>query len=172
MPALVRFPETTHRIEPADCDARGELTPARHLEYFLAARARHVAAHYAPTLLALGQRQQAHWLPVRHLLAYVRPALAGHDVRIRSQLIHFDNSRLVVEMQLRDAAATRLLALLWAEMKFVRTSGTTRLDHADDLMDLLEELDAAEVDYHPDGFDERVQELRRELKHTRQEAGR
>lgn len=170
MSAPSRIPETTHRIAAADCDAQGELTPAHYLEYLLAARAQHVAGHYAATLGVLAQRQNARWLPIRHLLAYLRPAAAGDEVRIRSQIIHFDNSRLVVEVQLRNAPATRLLALLWAEMKFVSRQGGHQLDHADDLMELLEQLDAVEVDYHPDGFDERVQALRRELKNARKRA--
>ena len=84
-------------------------------------------------------------------------------VRIRTQVVHFDNSNLVVEMQMRTADGQRLLALLWSEMTFVRLPAGTRLDHSDALMDLLDQLDEPGSDYHPDGFDDRVKALRQEL---------
>ena len=61
----------------------------------------------------------------------------------------------------------QLKAMLWSEMAFVRLPGGTRTEHSDELMDLLERLDIEEVSYDPDGFDERVSYLRKQLKRER-----
>lgn len=171
MPAPVRTPETPRLVEAADCDALGLLHPARYLDYFLEARAAQVAAHYDRNLGALARAQQAEWAFTKQQLGYHRPARQGAQVRISSQLIHFDNSTLVVEMQMRTADGQRLLALLWAEMAFVRRPAGPRLDHADALMDLLDELDVDDVAFEPDGFDDRLRALRRQLKQLRRVGG-
>lgn len=164
---LPQTPETRHRIHFQDCDPLGHLNNARYLDYFLNAREEHVLLHYAGHLTPLTLAQQAAWVITKHHISYLRPARPGQQVRILSQLIHFDNSSLVVEMQLRDEAGTRLLALLWSEMAFVRVPAGTRLDHADALMDLLDALDVEAIDYDPDGFDERVKLVRQQLKRLR-----
>ena len=167
MPQLVQTPETRHRIYFQDCDMLGHLNNARYLDYFLNAREDHSAAHYQLNMGELARGQGAAWVITKHHLSYLRPAQQGATVRICSQLIHFDNSSLVLEMQMRDEAGTRLLALLWSEMAFVATPAGTRLDHSAALMDLLDELDVAAVEYDPDGFDERVKTVRRQLKQQR-----
>jgi acyl-CoA thioester hydrolase len=72
-------------------------------------------------------------------------------------------------MQMRDEAGIRLKALLWSELAFVTIAGATRTDHSDGLMELLSQLDVEEISYDPDGFDERVRRLRKELKRERAE---
>ena len=171
MPALVQTPETTHRVHFQDCDMLGHLNNARYLDYFLNAREDHITAHYRLNLGELAREQRAAWVITKHHLSYLRPARQGVLVRISSQLIHFDNSNLVLELQMRDEAGTRLLALLWSEMAFVALPAGTRADHANALMDLLDQLDVEDVQYDPDGFDDRVQELRQQLKRHRRAMG-
>ncbi len=149
----------------------GHLNNARYLDYFLNAREDQVAEHYALNMGELAQRQNAAWVVTKHHISYLKPARQGNTVRIRTQLIHFDNSNLVVEMQMRSADGHRLLALLWSELAFVQLPAGTRLDHGDALMDMLDELDVPTIDYDPDGFDERVKVVRQELKKLRRLAG-
>ena len=168
--SLPRSPETTRRVHFQDCDMLGHLNNARYLDYFLNAREDHTATHYALNLGALAQEQRAAWVITKHHLSYLRPARHAETVRIGTQLIHFDNQNLVVEMQMRSADNSRLLALLWSEMAFVQLPAGTRLNHSDELMDLLDQIDIEGVDYDPDGFDERVKAVRKELKQTRRGA--
>ena len=149
----------------------GHLNNARYLDYFLNAREDQVAEHYQMNMGAMAQEQRAAWVITKHHISYLKPAKQGAQVCISSQLIHFDNQNLVLEMQMRSADKNKLLALLWSEMTFVRMPDGTRLDHSDGLMDLLEQVDVDEVDYDPDGFDERVKAVRKELKQGRRSAG-
>ncbi|TGD81610.1 acyl-CoA thioesterase [Hymenobacter wooponensis] len=167
--SLVRTPETTHRVQFQDCDMLGHLNNARYLDYFLNAREEHTIQHYALNLGQLAQELGAGWVITKHHIAYLRPAQHAEVVRIRTQLIHFDNSNLVVEMQMLSEDGLRLKAVLWSEMAFVRVPGGTRTEHSDDLMDMLEQLDVEDISYDPDGFDDRVKRLRKQLKHERSE---
>ncbi len=169
MPRLVQTPETTHRIYFQDCDMLGHLNNARYLDYFLNAREDHTTTHYQMNMGELAREQKAAWVITKHHISYLKPARQGTQVRIQSQLIHFDNSNLVLEMQMRSDDGLRLLALLWSELTFVSMPAGTRADHSNAMMDLLEQLDVEDVDYHPDGFDERVKEVRQELKKLRRE---
>ncbi|RZK22484.1 MAG: acyl-CoA thioesterase [Hymenobacter sp.] len=171
MPPLVRTPETQHRIHFQDCDMLGHLNNARYLDYLLNAREDQVAEHYDLNMGELARAQRAAWVITKHHLSYLKPARQGVLVHIRTQLIHFDNQNLVVEMQMRSADGFRLLALLWSEMAFVQLPAGTRLDHSDALMDMLEQVDVPGIDYDPDGFDERVKAVRQELKKHRRAAG-
>jgi acyl-CoA thioester hydrolase len=167
--SLVRTPETTHRVRFQDCDMLGHLNNARYFDYFLNAREDHTTEHYALNMGELAREQKAAWVITKHHLAYLRPAQHAEVVRIRTQLIHFDNSNLVVEMQMLSEDGLRLKAVLWSEMAFVRVPGGTRTEHTDELMDLLDELDVEDISYDPDGFDDRVKRLRKQLKHERNE---
>ncbi|GAC1593301.1 MAG: acyl-CoA thioesterase [Hymenobacter sp.] len=171
MTALLQTPETTQRVHFQDCDMLGHLNNARYLDYFLNAREDHTTAHYALNMGELAREQHAAWVITKHHLSYLKPARQGVQVRILSQLIHFDNSNLVLEMQMRDEAGTRLLALLWSEMTFVAMPAGTRADHSNALMDLLDQLDVEDVSYDPDGFDDRVKTVRQQLKQLRRRAG-
>ena len=169
MPRLIQTPETIRRVHSQDCDMLGHLNNARYLDYFLNAREDHTTAHYALNMGELARKQHASWVITKHHISYLKPARQGVEVRILSQLIHFDNSNLVLEMQMRNEDGTRLLALLWSEMTYVAMPAATRTDHANTLMDLLEQLDVDGVNYDPDGFDERVKEVRQQLKKLRRE---
>ncbi|MBC6991122.1 acyl-CoA thioesterase [Hymenobacter sp. BT491] len=164
---LVQTPETTYRVHFQDCDMMGHLNNARYLDYFLNAREDHTTEHYALNLGQVASTLGASWVITKHHISYLRPALHSETVRIKSQLIHFDNSNLVVEMQMLSEDGTRLKALLWSEMTFVKVSTGTRTDHSDDLMDMLGEVDVEDVSYDPDGFDDRVRSLRKQLKRER-----
>ena len=146
---LIQSPETLHRIHFQDCDMLGHLNNARYLDYFLNAREDHSAAHYNLNMGELAREQQAAWVITKHHLSYLKPARQGATVRICTQLIHFDNSRLVLEMQMRSDDGLRLLALLWSELAFVSTPAGTRTDHSNALMDLLDELDVDGVQLRP-----------------------
>ncbi|NVO83533.1 acyl-CoA thioesterase [Hymenobacter terrestris] len=169
--SLVQTPETTHRIRFQDCDMLGHLNNARYLDYFLNAREEHALQHYALNLGQQAQEQAAGWVITKHHIAYLRPARHAETVHIRTQLIHFDNSNLVVEMQMLREDDLQLKALLWSEMTLVRLPSGTRTEHSPALMELLEQLDVNEVEYEPDGFDERVRELRKHFKSVRKGEG-
>ncbi|UOQ98951.1 acyl-CoA thioesterase [Hymenobacter sp. 5317J-9] len=171
MPRLIQTPETTYRVHFQDCDMMGHLNNARYFDYFLNAREDHTSEHYALNMGHLAQEQKAAWVITKHHISYLKPARQGAKVRILSQLIHFDNSNLVLEMQMRSEDGLRLLALLWSEMAYVTMPAGTRTDHANAMMNLLEDLDVEDVSYDPDGFDERVKEVRQQLKKQRRGAG-
>ena len=168
---LIQTPETVHRVHFQDCDMLGHLNNARYFDYFLNAREDHTTEHYQLNMGEIAREQKAGWVITKHHISYLKPARQGAQVRILSQLIHFDNSNLVLEMQMRSEDGLRLLALLWSEMTYVSMPAGTRTDHGNAMMDLLDDLDVDTIEYDPDGFDERVKEVRQQLKKLRRNAG-
>ncbi|GAA4055928.1 acyl-CoA thioesterase [Hymenobacter glaciei] len=171
MPKLTQTPETTYRVHFQDCDMLGHLNNVRYFDYFLNAREDHTTEHYDLNMGQLAREQNAAWVITKHHISYLKPAKQGVMVRILSQLIHFDNSSLVLELQMRSEDGLRLLALLWSEMAYVTMPAGTRTDHGNAMMDLLDDLDVEDVSYDPDGFDDRVKEVRQQLKKQRRGAG-
>ena len=172
MARLVQTPETTHRVYFQDCDLLGHLNNARYLDYFLNAREDHTTTHYQLNMGALAREQQAAWVITKHHLSYLKPARQGvpgaHPAASSST-----STTPTWCSKCRCAAKTalRLLALLWSEMAYVAMPAGTRTDHANAMMDLLEQLDVDDITYDPDGFDERVKAVRQQLKKQRRETG-
>lgn len=158
---LVKEPEGTYFIHFQDCDALQHLNNARYFDYFLNAREEHTARYYNLNLIEQARRLQAQWVITNHQIAYLKPADHGHRVIIQTRLIHFDNSSLVIECVMLNEKRSHLKALLWTTMRFVSFQTGKVTDHPDELMDLLEQLDVAEIDYEPDGFSSRVKQVNR-----------
>ncbi|WP_026463348.1 acyl-CoA thioesterase [Adhaeribacter aquaticus] len=162
--SLPRTPESTVFIKVQDCDPQGHLNNVRYLDYFLNAREEHTQTYYDLNLMTLAREQKASWVVTNHHIAYVRPAAVGEQVVVQTKIIHFDNSSLVIEATMLNQERNLLKALLWTTMRFVNLETGKTTDHPDTLMDLLDELDVGDVMYEPDGFYERVKEVKHQVK--------
>jgi len=161
---LVKVPESNLFVRFQDCDPFGHLNNARYIDYFLNTREEHSNTYYNLSLMEIAREQNANWVIAQHQISYLRPADLGERIVVQTKLIHFDNSTIVLEGTMLNEGKTQLKALLWSTMRFVNLQSGRPTDHSDQLMDLLELLDVAEIDYDPDGFQERVKELSRQIK--------
>lgn len=161
---LVKEPESTYFVHFQDCDPLGHLNNARFFDYFLNAREEHTHRYYNLNLMELAREHQANWVVTNHQIAYLRPANHGKIITIQTRLIHFDNTTLVIEGLMMNKEKTRLKALLWTTMRFVSFGNGKTTDHPDNLMELLDQLDVEEINYDPDGFQERVKQITKHLK--------
>jgi acyl-CoA thioester hydrolase len=163
---LVKNPESTYVIKFQDCDPLGHLNNVRYLDIFLNAREEHTMKYYALNLMELLRQHQTAWVVTNHHIAYLRPADHGRTVHILTRIIHFDNSTIILESLMLNENRSKLKSLLWTTFRYVSTVTGRPTDHSDDLMDLLEELDLEEMHYDPDGFQERIKYLSKQLKET------
>ena len=163
-PNLVKEPESTYFVHFQDCDALQHLNNARYFDYFLNAREEHTHRYYQLNLMELARQLRANWVVTHHQIAYLKPADHGQTVVIQTRLIHFDNSRLVIEGVMLNEEKNQLKALLWTTMRFVSLETGKPTDHPDDLMDMLEQLDVAHVSYDEDGFQSRVKQVNRQAR--------
>jgi len=161
---LVQIPESNLFVRFQDCDPFGHLNNARYIDYFLNTREEHTNTYYNLSLMEVAREQKANWVISQHQIAYLRPADLGERIVIQTKLIHFDNSSLVLESTMLNEGKSQLKSLLWSTMRFVDLQTGRPTDHPNALMDLLESLDVAEIEYDPDGFSERIKEVAKQIK--------
>lgn len=164
---FVREPESTLVARFQDCDPFGHLNNARYIDYFLNARQDQIARYY--NLRTYEKGMQASWVVRKTHIAYVRPVAIMEEVLVRTRLIHFDETSLVVEGLMLDKDARQLKALCWIDFVYVSLSNGRPVPHSEEMMDLLSS--AALTDgYDPNGFNRRVELLRRQIRKPAGEA--
>lgn len=162
--ALVKVPESKLFVRFQDCDPLGHLNNVRFLDYFLNAREEHTHKYYNLNLMELARQHRANWLVTNHQIAYLRPANLGAIIFIQTKIIHFDNTTIVIEGIMLNKDKTKLKALLWTTMRYVSLDTGKPTDHPDDIMNMLEALDDEENMYDPEGFQEKIKAISKQLK--------
>lgn len=162
--SLIKNPESSYVIKFQDCDPLGHLNNVRYLDIFLNAREEQTMQHYALNLMQLLKVHRTAWVVTNHQIAYIRPADHGKTVRIQTRIIHFDNSTVVIESLMLNESRTKLKSVCWTTYRYISTETAKPTDHTDDLMDLLEALDLDDMEYDPDGFQERIRKISKQLK--------
>jgi acyl-CoA thioester hydrolase len=149
-----------------DCDPFGHLNNARYIDYFLNARQDQIARYYNLRTYETGM--QASWVIRKTLLAYLRPVATMEEILIRTRLIHFDETSLVVEGLMLDRQAGQLKSLSWFDFVYVGLSNGRPVRHSDELMELLRSV-VFTGEYEPNGFNRRVESLRRQTRNQLRE---
>ena len=167
--SLIKNPESSYVIKFQDCDPLGHLNNVRYLDIFLNAREEHTMKYYALNLMQLLKQHRTAWVVTNHQIAYIRPANHGKTVHIQTRIIHFDNSTIVVESVMLNESRTKLKSVLWTTYRYISTETCKATHHSDDIMDLLEQLDDDTDSYDPDGFQDRIRKLSKQLKETETE---
>jgi acyl-CoA thioester hydrolase len=150
--------ESHHVARFQDCDPFGHLNNARYIDYFLNARQDQILARYGLRIYQTGD--QASWVVRKTHLAYIRPVNMMEEILIRTRLIHFDETSLMVEGLMLDRDGSRLKALVWFDFVYVSMADGRPVKHTDDLMTVFGSV-AMNADYDPNGFNRRVEILRR-----------
>lgn len=157
---LVKEPESTAVIRFQDCDPFGHLNNARYIDYFFNARQDHLAKYYAFQLF--DSKATENWVVTKNQIAYLRPARLMEEVLIRTRLIHMADDILVVEAQMLDGRNQRLKAVGWSEFAYITLATGRKAKHSDDLMRLFAAV-IVDGDIYRDGFDQRVELLKKQL---------
>jgi acyl-CoA thioester hydrolase len=158
---IVREPESFLIARFQDCDPFGHLNNARYIDYFLNARQDQIAQYYNLRIYELGM--QASWVIRKTQIAYVRPVVAMEEVLVRTRLIHFDETSLVVEGTMLDKEAKHLKSLIWFEFVYINLSSGRPEKHPDNLMSLFDSA-VFPGEYEPSGFHRRVELIRRQTR--------
>jgi acyl-CoA thioester hydrolase len=164
---IVKEPETLVPIRFQDCDPFGHLNNARYIDYFLNARMDHLLQVYGVNIYDRSQPFTASWVITKNQIAYLRPALLAEEVRIRTRLIHFTESAIVVEGLMLDKDLRHLKALLWVEFAYVNVTTGRPTSHPEHWMSLLRSV-AIDSGYDPNGFNQRVEQARQQLRQRAQ----
>jgi acyl-CoA thioester hydrolase len=160
--------ESTTVVRFQDCDPFGHLNNARYIDYFLNARQDQIAASYGLALYEPGKPPAESWVVSQTQIAYLAPAQMAEEILIRTRLIEYNESRLVVEGVMLDRDERRIRAVAWMDFTYVSLLTGRRTGHPEHLMALFQQVEADGI-FAEDGFNRRVAELRGEHRPQRGE---
>ncbi len=161
--SLIKEPESRTVIRFQDCDPFGHLNNARYIDYFLNARQDQLAEHYDLYIYDRSRLMRSSWVVRKSHIAYIKPAAVMEEVIIRTRLLDFTPTALVVEGLMMDKNSTSLKSLAWFEFVHVSLENGRPVEHTDKLMRLCQ-LIAVPEGYDPNGFNRRVEALRHQVR--------
>ncbi len=154
-----KHPKSQVVVRFQDCDAFGHLNNARYIDYFLNARDDHLRAYYQFDLVQHAHTQRANWVVTHHEIAYLRPALPGETVTIRTALIDVTDGRLKVEGLMFDEAEQVLKAALWTTFRYVDLASGRPARHPAEVMDWLRGI-AVDEDVREGTIEARIRQIK------------
>ena len=160
-PLIVKELESRLVARFQDCDPFGHLNNARYIDYFLNARQDHILAAYDFRTYQPGMT--ASWVVRTTQIAYLRPVAAMEEILIRTRLLHFGETSLLVEGLMLDHQARSLKALIWFDFVYIILASGRPAKHPQELTDLFGTV-VVDGEHDPDGFNRRVEVVRQEVK--------
>jgi YbgC/YbaW family acyl-CoA thioester hydrolase len=154
METVIKEPVSEYTIRFQDCDPMGHLNNARFIDYIINAREDHLLLHYQLSLSDYLQRGFG-WVVIGHEIQNRKPAMYNEKVKIRTALLEFSDTDLLVEGRVMDETETHLKALLWTRFVFVNTRTGKKEKHSDELLRFFERVC---VNGSPVSFKERLQQ--------------
>ncbi len=147
-----------------DCDPYGHLNNAKYLDYFFNARADQTLQYYGWSPLKLSKEYKAHWVVTDHQISYLRPAMYGETVAVKTSLIFFDHHAITTECIMLNQERNELKAIVWTTLRNVSMETGRSTNHSPELMELLLKLIITEFPYSPLSFRDRLHELKEHYK--------
>ncbi len=140
MKQLPTLLETTTKIRFQDCDPFNHLNNAAYINYLINAREDQLIEHYGIDIYEKARNEGKSWVVGSNQIAYLRPAFLMEQVVIQSQLLHYSDSELLVEMRMLDLSKQEVKAVMWSSFVHFNLMNQKREIHTDDLMALFEEV--------------------------------
>ena len=140
MKTLEKVLESQTKIRFQDCDPFNHLNNANYINYMINAREDQIIEHYDLDIYKMARTIGKSWVSSKNQIAYLKPALLMETVSIDSQLIHFNDTELLVEIRMWDANKTQLKAVLWASFVHFDLLKQKRTTHNDELLGLFSQI--------------------------------
>ena len=153
MNQLPKVLETKTKIRFQDCDPFNHLNNGSYTNYFMNHREDALIENYNIDIYKIARKEGKSWVSSSNQIAYLKPAFLMETVVFESQLIHFTNSELHVEMRMYNEDKSHLKAIIWCGFVHFNLLEQKRALHSEDFMNLFENV------YNPinvQRFEERV----------------
>jgi acyl-CoA thioester hydrolase len=154
---LPKIVESKTKIRFQDCDPFNHLNNGKYIDYFMNHREDELINNYDVDIYKMAKTIGKSWVSSSNQIAYLKPALLMETTTIESQLIHFDESNLKVEMRMYNEDKTELKAIIWCSFVHYNLIAQKRVKHSDDMMSLFYNIN------NPIGettFEERVTQIK------------
>ncbi|MBQ4821144.1 acyl-CoA thioesterase [Aquimarina sp. MMG016] len=157
MTTLPKVLESKAKIRFQDCDPFNHLNNAAYINYMINAREDQIDQHYELDIFTLAKTQGISWVVGSNQIAYLKPALLMEDVIIDSQLFHFTDNQLHVEIRMWNEDKSEIKAVMWSTFVHFNLLQQKRWNHDEKLSKLfkniLNPIDAK-------SFEERISQLK------------
>ncbi len=125
------------KIRFQDCDPFNHLNNSKYIDYLINAREDQILEEYNLDMFAHIRKHNAAWVVTSHQISYLKPALIMEEVSIQSQLLHFGESNILVEMRMLDKKGLKLKSVLWTQFTYFDLKSQKKASHPEDLMGLF-----------------------------------
>jgi len=159
---VVKEPESLAIIRFQDCDPFGHLNNARYIDYFINAREDHLSKFYDFRIFEWGKINNESWVVTQNQIAYLRPAVLIEEVVIRTCLIHYGESTILIEAVMLDKAKKHVKAVLWSEFTYVSLANGKKIPQREELIQFMRAV-LIENSFWSEGFAARAQQLKRPM---------
>lgn len=149
--------ETKTKVRFQDCDPFNHLNNAKYLDYFMNAREDQLLEHYSIDIFKMAKTELKSWVVTSNQIAYLKPTFTMENIVIESQLIHYTDKSLKVEMRMYNQSKTELKSLYWANFVHFDLAAQRPTSHSEQLMQLFETVI---TDVKTQNFDERMISIR------------
>ena len=155
--SLPKILECQTKIRFQDCDPFNHLNNAAYINYMINAREDQVEKHYKLDIFEMAKNHGVSWVVSTNQIAYMRPALLMETVTVQSQLIHFNESELFVELRMYNEDKTELKAVMWSTFVHFNLLKQKRWKHDEQLQSLFESVKNPTPQ---SSFEERIKSLK------------
>lgn len=132
--------ESKTKIRFQDCDPFNHLNNGKYLNYFMNHREDAVTDNYGIDIFKMAATEKKAWLSSSNQIAYLKPAFLMETVIIESQLIHYNDSELKVEMRMLNKNKTQLKSIIWCSFVHFNLMTQKREIHDKKLMSLFKSV--------------------------------
>ncbi len=137
---LEKILESKAKIRFQDCDPFNHLNNAAYINYMINAREDQIDKHYDLDIFELAKTKGISWVVGTNQIAYLKPALLMEDVIIDSQLIHYTENQLHVEIRMWNHNKTELKAVMWSTFVHFNLMQQKRWNHDKSLSVLFQNI--------------------------------
>ncbi|GGZ25782.1 thioesterase [Echinicola pacifica] len=155
--------ESRSLIRFQDCDPLRHLNNAKYFDYYFNAREDQVPKLYGVEMFEMIKKYQAAWVVYNHNISYVKPAMVGEWVRIRSRILWYNDNTLMVEYYMLDDSLEELKNVMWTTLKYVGLNDGKLREHKGEILDFLKAT-SVNVDVTGQSIVERIKQLKIRLK--------
>ncbi|WP_353777763.1 thioesterase family protein [Winogradskyella sp. 3972H.M.0a.05] len=137
MNSLPKVLESKAIIRFQDCDPFNHLNNSSYLNYFMNHREDMLIEVYDIDIYKMARKEGKSWVVGTSQIAYLKPAFLMEKVTMQSQLLHYTDSELYVEMRMYNEDKSQLKAILWSSFVHFNLLKQQREIHTEDFMNLF-----------------------------------
>jgi len=136
---LERHPQSFTRIRFQDCDPFGHLNNGRYMDYFINAREEHLRDFYGFDIYE-GRFAEKNWVVRSSSVSHLAPARNNQRVLIRTSMLNFSKSSIVIEYVMLAQDESRILASAWSDFRYFEIPTGRPSRHETELLSFFQKV--------------------------------